>query len=323
MRYWFQKLATAVLLLVAVSMLTFAAMSFLGDPLFNILGPVAGDTENPENLEKINAAKEQYYLDKPLPERYVRWAGDFVTGDFGVQFSTDGQPPVSGLIKERFPRTLQLMIMAQILALGIAIPWGVFTASRANSVADRASTLTSFLFVSLPNFALAVILFYIFALKLDWLPDTYNATDPFWGLTHSHRFTQLILPAFTLALPGASVYQRLLRTDLITTLQEDFILMARAKGVPKWRVLFRHALRPSMFSVITIFGINAGTLIGGALVVEVYFRIPGIGTAIVEAVLREDFPVVLALVMIIAAAFVILNFLVDLFYTFLDPRVRR
>ncbi len=323
MRYWLQRLAMMILLLIAVSMLTFAAMSFLGDPLFNILGPVAGDTENPENLAKIEAAKEQYYLDKPLPERYARWAGDFVTGDFGVQFSTDGQPPVSGLLKERLPRTLQLMLMAQFLALAIAIPWGVVTASRANGVVDRASTFTSFMFVSLPNFALAVILFYIFALKLDWLPDTYHATDPFWGLTHRHRLVQLVLPAFTLALPGASVYQRLLRTDLITTLQEDFILMARAKGVPKWRVLFRHALRPSMFSVITIFGINAGALIGGALVVEIYFRIPGVGTAIVEAVLREDFPVVLALVMVIATAFVVLNFIVDVFYTFLDPRVRR
>lgn len=323
MTYWLQRLATMVLLLVAVSMLTFAAMSFLGDPLFNILGPVAGDTENPENLAKINAAKAQYYLDKPLPERYIRWAGDFITGDFGVQFSTDGQPPVSGLIKQRLPRTVQLSIMAQVFALAIAIPWGVFTASRANSKVDRASTVTSFMFVSLPNFALAVILFYVFALKLDWLPDTYTATDPFWGFTHGHRLIQLVLPALTLALPGAAVYQRLLRTDLITTLQEDFILMARSKGVPRRRVLFRHALRPSLFSVVTIFGVNAGAMLGGALVVEIYFRIPGVGTAIVEAVLREDFPVVLALVMIIATAFVVLNFLVDVLYTFLDPRVRR
>lgn len=311
-----------VLLLVAVSMLTFGAMSLLGDPLFNILGPVAGDTENAENIALQEEAKAQYHLDKPLPERYVRWAADFVTGDFGVQFSTDGQPPVSNLIRERLPRTIQLTVMAQILALGIAIPWGVLAASRANKGIDKASTFTAFGLVSLPNFALAVILFYVFAIKLDWLPDTYEATDPFWGFSHDHRLIQLVLPALTLALPGAAVYQRLLRTDLITTLQEDFILMARSKGVPKRRVLFRHALRPSMFSVLTVFGINAGALIGGALVVETYFRIPGVGTAIVEAVAREDFPVVLALVMVISIAFVALNFLVDLLYTVLDPRVR-
>jgi peptide/nickel transport system permease protein len=317
-RYILQKLGMAILLLLAVSMLTFGAMNVLGDPLFNILGPIAGDTENPENLAKIEAAEAQYHLDDPLPVRYARWLGDFVTGDMGVQFSTDGQPPVSDLVAERLPRSLTLMIMAQTMALAIAIPWGVMSAARANKPVDRASTAVSFALVSLPNFALAVILLFTFGVKLDWLPDTYIATDPF--LTRLH---QLILPALTLALPAAAVYQRLLRTDLITTLQEDFILMARAKGVSRRRVLFRHALRPSMFSVITVFGINAGALIGGALVVESYFRIPGIGLSIVEAILREDFPVVLALVMIIAAGFVILNLLVDILYTVLDPRVRR
>jgi len=307
-----------ILLLLAVSMMTFAAMNILGDPLFNILGFAAGDVDNPENLAKIEAAEAQYYLDRPLPERYVRWLGDFVTGDMGVRFASDGQPPVTGLIKERLPRSLVLMGMAQFMALAIAIPWGVFTAARANR---------------------PVILYYIFALKLDSLlsflridkvldpifgdervygfPLRYDASDGF--LT---RMWQLFLPALTLALPGAAVYQRLLRTDLITTLQEDFILMARAKGVSKTRVLFRHALRPSLFSVITIFGVNAGALVGGALVVETFFGIPGIGTAVVEAILREDFPVVLAIVMIVAMGFVVLNFLVDILYSFLDPRVR-
>jgi len=373
-----------VLLLLAVSMLTFVAMNVLGDPLFNILGPIAGDTENPESIAKIEAAEAQYYLDKPLPERYVRWLGDFVTGDMGVRFASDGQPPVSGLIKERLPRSLVLMGMAQVLALAIAIPWGVASAAGSlggtpsgprswrflapfflkatviaafaallfgptvtvgvvvwfvvllsahqvagtNSVAKRFvdvvkrlaqnfSSALSFGFISMPNFALAVFLYYVFALKLGLFPLRYDASDSF--LT---RMWQLFLPALTLSLPGAAVYQRLLRTDLITTLQEDFILMARAKGVSKRRVLFRHALRPSMFSVVTVFGINAGALVGGALVVETFFGIPGIGTAVVEAILREDFPVVLAIVMIVAAGFVILNFLVDLLYSVLDPRVR-
>jgi peptide/nickel transport system permease protein len=318
MQFWLQRIGMGALLLLAVSMLTFGAMNVLGDPLFNILGPIAGDTDNPESMAIIEAAESQYHLDKPLPERYGRWLGDFVTGDFGVQFSTDGQPPVIDLVKERLPRSLTLMVMAQVMALGIAIPWGVWAASRANTGIDRGSTILSFGLVSLPNFALAVILLYVFGVKLDWLPDTYTASDPFLNRIH-----QLILPALTLALPAAAVYQRLLRTDLITTLQEDFILMARSKGVSRRRVLFRHALRPSMFSVITVFGVTAGALIGGALVVESYFRIPGVGLAIVEAILREDFPVVLALVMIIAAAFVVLNLLVDVLYSVLDPRVRR
>lgn len=317
MRYAAQRLLMVVLLLLAVSMLTFVAMNVLGDPLFNILGPIAGDTENPESLAKIEAAEAQYYLDKPLPERYVRWLGDFVTGDFGVRFGSDGQPPVTDLIKERLPRSLLLMVMAQVMALAIAIPWGVLAASRANKPVDKVSTMSSFFLVSMPTFALAVILYYVFALKLGWFPLRYDASDGFFT-----RLFQLFLPALTLALPGAAVYQRLLRTDLITTLQEDFILMARSKGVSKSRVLFRHALRPSMFSVITVFGINAGALVGGALVVETFFGIPGIGTAIVEAILREDFPVVLAIVMIVATGFVVLNLLVDLLYSVLDPRVR-
>lgn len=318
MRYWLQRLAMMAALLLAVSMLTFASMNVLGDPLFNVLGPAAADRENPETLAKIEAVEEQYHLDKALPERYVRWLGDFVTGDFGVRFAATGQPPVADLVKERLPRSLTLMVLAQVFALAIAIPWGVWSASRAGSRRDKVSTGISFGFVSLPNFALAVILYYLLAIKLRLFPLTYDASDPFLARLH-----QLVLPALTLALPVAAVYQRLLRTDLITTLQEDFILMARAKGVPRRRVLFRHALRPSLFSVVTVFGINAGALIGGALVVERFFRIPGAGDAIVEAILREDFPVVLALVMIIAAGFVVLNFVVDLLYSVLDPRVRR
>ena len=317
-----KRLVALIGLLTVVSMITFGAMNFLGDPLFNILGPVAADVDNPESLQAIEEAKAQYHLDKSLPERWSRWAWDFVRGDFGVQFSSSGQPPVSNLIKERLPRTLQLMAIAQLIAVGLAIPWSVLAASRANRRTDKVSTVTAFAFVSIPSFAMAVILFYFFSIRLDWLPDTYNATDPFWGFTHDHRLIQLILPGFTLALGAAAGYQRLLRTDLITTLQEDFILMARSKGVSKRRVLYSHALRPSLFSLITLLAINIGYMIGGSLVVEQYFRIPGIGSAVVEATLREDFPVVLAIVMLVSAGFMVFNYLADYLYTVIDPRVR-
>lgn len=331
MRYWIQRLAMVIALLLAVSMLTFGAMNLLGDPLFNILGPVAADVDNPESLKKINAAKAEYHLDKPLPERYVRWLGSYVQGDFGQSFAQAGFP-VRDIVAERLPRSLLLMGMAQFLALLFAIPWGVFTAARANKVSDRVSTVGSFLLIGLPNFALAVILYYVFALKLDDVILWATGREEIFGFdgfplrydddTIGSRLFSLILPAMTLALPGAAVYQRLLRTDMITTLQEDFILMARAKGVSKMRVLFRHALRPSMVSVLTVFGINAGALIGGALIVETFFGIPGMGSGIVEAILREDFPVVLAFVMVITVGFVVLNLLVDILYGFLDPRVR-
>ncbi|MEO6652949.1 MAG: ABC transporter permease [Ilumatobacteraceae bacterium] len=317
MNYWLQRLVIAVLLLLAVSMVTFGAMNVLGDPLFNILGPRVGDT-SPEGLELIDDAKAEYNLDKPLPVRYALWAGDFVRGDFGVQFSNDGQPPVSNLIKERLPRSAVLLVMAQLFATAIAIPWSLWSASKANSGVDKVSTFSTFLIIALPNFALAVVLKYLFAIKFGIFPLTYTADDPALS-----RLFQLVLPALTIALPAAAVYQRLLRTDLITTLQEDFILMARSKGVSRRNVLFKHALRPSLFSFVTVFGINTGALIGGALIVETIFRVPGLGSTIVEAVLREDFPVVLAIVMIITAAFVAVNIVVDILYSLIDPRVRR
>ncbi len=316
MRYWLQRLGAAIALLLAVSALTFGAMNLLGDPLFNILGPTAAST-TPEDLEIIEAAKAEYNLDDPLPVRYVKWGSAFVTGDFGVQFSVDGQPPVSELIKERLPRTLMLLTMAQLMAVALAVPWALIAASRADKPVDKASTVTSFLFIAIPNFALAVILKYLFALKFEIFPLIFNATDPFWS-----RVWQMVLPALALALPAAAVYQRLLRTDLITTLQEDFILTARSKGVSRRSVLLKHALRPSLFSFITIFGITTGALLGGALVVEQIFIIPGLGQAIVLAILAEDFPVVLAIVMIVTAAFVIINILIDLLYSLIDPRVR-
>ena len=318
MNYWLQRIGLAILSLLAVSALAFGAMNVLGDPLFNLLGPVAGDTENPESIEKINAAKAEYHLDDPLPVRYVKWLGDFTTGDFGVQFSTDGQPPVSELLKERVPRSLMLLVMAQTFAVMISIPWALWAASKANKPVDRGSTLFTFLLIAIPSFALGILLKYLFAIKLTWFPQNFVASDPFW-----ERVYAMILPALTLALPAAAVYQRLLRTDLITTLQEDFILMARSKGVSRRNVLFKHALRPSLFSFITVFAINTGALIGGALVVEQIFLIPGLGSAITEAVAREDFPVVLAIVMLIAVTFVVVNLLVDVVYTIIDPRVHR
>ena len=303
MRFWGFRVGMLIALLLAVSMLTFGAMNLLGDPLFNILGPIAGDTENPENIAKIQAAKEQYYLDRPLPERYVRWLGDFVTGDFGVRFSASGQPPVSEVIKERLPRTLALAGMGMTFTLAIGIPWGVWSGSRSETAQDRLSTGVAFGLVAIPNFALAVVLYYVVGIRLNWLPLRFDAGDPFWQRIH-----QLVLPAISLALPGSAVYQRLLRTDMITTLQEDFILMARAKGLPRRHILFRHALRPSLFSVVTLFGINGGALLGGALIVEVIFGIPGVGSLLVESIFRDDFPVVLAIVMILTASFVVMNF---------------
>jgi peptide/nickel transport system permease protein len=318
MRYYVQRVALAILLLLAVSMLTFGALNILGDPLFNILGPVAGDVNNPDSIKMIALAKKEFNLDRALPVRYFIWLSDFVRGDFGVTFSSTGQPPVSGVISERLPRTISLVFLAQMFAVLVSIPWAIIAAARAGKISDRISTINAFFLVAMPNFAIAVILKFVFSLKLGWTPITYVADDPL-----SSRLFQLLLPALTIGLPVAAVYQRLLRTDLITTLQQDFILLARTKGLSKTRILFVHALRPSLFSFITVVGLNTGALIGGSIVAETVFRIPGIGSTLVESIFRNDFPVVLAIVMIVASAFVVINLLVDFAYTLIDPRVRR
>jgi peptide/nickel transport system permease protein len=235
-------------------------------------------------------------------------------GDFGqsLAYGID----VTETVKQRLPKTVKLVVYAQIIALGVAIPWGVATARRANRGFDRVSTIGSFGLLAIPNFALGVLLLWLFALRWRIFPAAYD--DSSWF----QEVKSLTLPSLTLGLGLAATYQRLLRTDLITTLQDDFVHMARAKGMPTRWIMYRHALRPSLFSVVTVFGVNTGALIGGSLVIEQIYAIPGIGDALVAAVLRQDQPVVIVLVAIIAVGFVLINFFVDLFYGWLDPRVR-
>lgn len=328
-RFLLRRLVLLFAVLLAVTFLGFAAMNLLGDPLVNVVGVLAElDCEGIEagtvqdttvdaasrDCDTVAAAKAEYHLDRAVPVRYVLWLGDMVTGDFGTSFQND--QPVSHVIREKLPETLILLVMAQTVSLGLAIPWGVIAAYRANRAFDRGSTVASFGLLSVPNFALGVVLLYLLALRWQVFPSAYES-ESLSGLVYS-----MVLPALTLGLPLAASYQRLLRTDLITTLQEDFVHMARAKGLPPMRIMFRHALRPSMFSVVTVFGVSTGALIGGSLVVEQIFSIPGIGREIVTAVVRDDFPVVLAIVMVVAVTFVVINFLVDLLYSWLDPRVR-
>lgn len=329
-RFVVRRVVLLALVLLAVTFTAFAALNVLGDPLVNIVGPLAekdctevyaGRAEdqstslNPSgDCEVIAAARAEYHLDRPLAPRYFLWLGDLIRGDFGTSFQNN--QPVGEVLREKFPESLLLMVMAQAVALGVSIPWGVASAYRANRPFDRISTVGSFGLLSVPVFAMGVVLLYVFTLRWSVLPSAFEDDSLLV------RLRSLILPAVTLGLPLAAAYQRLLRTDLITTLQEDFVHMARAKGLTPVRVMFRHALRPSMFSMVTVFGLNTGTLIGGSLVVEQIFGIPGIGREIVTAVVRDDFPVVLAAVVVIAVGFVVVNFLVDLLYSWLDPRVR-
>jgi peptide/nickel transport system permease protein len=307
------KLLTVVLI---VSFLTFLLTKLLpGNPINVILGPEAS------NPASYAAVEHELGLDKPFFEQYTNYIGGVVTHfDLGRAYSSNFE--VKELLGSRLPATIELMLLAQLISLLISVPLAMYSAYRSNSTADKAITASAFGLISLPSFAMAVFLVYLFSIQLGWFPavgyDRLTGPDGIGA-----NLKSIVLPVTVLVAGLTAVYTRVLRSDLIATLQEDFILMARSKGLPTWHIMLRHALRPSSFSLLTVFGINFGTLIGGSVIVEYFFSIPGVGGLAVESIGKRDYLAVQGVVLVIAVAFVLVNFLVDLLYTVLDPRVRR
>lgn len=321
--YVLKRLLVLVPTLVLVTAFTFYLQNGRGDTrdlAFNILGP--GATE-----PAVAAIVDEFNLDEPLHRRYLLWLSDAVRGDLGR--SAIQQQEVSTAIARALPVSLQLMVYAQILALVIAIPAGVFAAYRANRRGDRVTSTVALGFLSVPSFVLAVVLILFFALGglrvfgidlgASFLPASRYV--PF-GQDPLLHFQHMALPTLSLALGQAAAYMRILRSDMIGTLQENFVTTAKAKGVSTRRVLWGHALRPSSFTLLTVFGVNTAALIGGALIIETLFTLPGLGTTIGTAIFSKDFLVVQGVVVVIAVGFVLINFFVDLLYAVLDPRVR-
>ncbi len=310
------RLVKLLVVVLIVSFLTFLLTKLLpGSPVNTILGPQASNPVARASLES------QLGLDKPFFEQYFSYIhGVVVEQDLGKSYSQD--IPTTSSLAARLPASLQLMVMAQVISLLISVPLALFSAYRSNSRADKAITAGAFGLISLPGFALAVFLVYFFALQLGWFPALgYDRITGPKGL--GANLKSVTLPVAVLCAGLTAVYTRILRSDLIATLQEDFVLMARSKGLPTWHILLRHALRPSSFSLLTVFGINFGTLIGGSVIVETFFVIPGIGELAVRSILQREYLVVQGVVLVIATAFVLINFLTDLLYSVLDPRVRR
>lgn len=306
-----RRLLYLVPVLLAVSLLTFSIASLLpGDLAYTILG----DQATPENLA---ALRRDMGLDQPVWWRYFGWLGNALQGDLGRSFRT-GQTVLQA-VAERLPVSLELMLLAQIGALAIGVPLAIACAVRSGSAFDRFMTSSAFAMLSVPTFLSAILLIYLFAVELGWLPATGYipfAEDPLANL----RF--MVLPALTLALAEWPGIMRILRSDMIATLQEDYIAMARAKGLKASRILFVHALKPSSLTLITITGINIGRLIGGALIVETIFALPGIGRLLVSAILTRDLVILQGVVLLVGCGFVIVNFIVDMLYAILDPRIR-
>jgi peptide/nickel transport system permease protein len=306
-----RRLLYLIPVLLAVSLLTFLIASLLpGDLAYVILG----DQATPE---KVEALRHDMGLDRPIWWQYLNWLGHVLQGDFGRSFRT-GQTALQAAT-ERLPVSIELMLLAEIIGLAIGVPLAIVCAVKAGSVFDRFMTGTAFAMLSVPAFLSAILLIYLFAVELRWLPATGYV--PF-GEDPLGNLRCMVLPALTLAFTEWPGIMRVLRSDMIATLQEDYIAMARAKGLKPARILFVHALKPSSLTLVTITGINIGRLIGGTLIVETIFALPGIGRLLVGALYTRDLIILQGVVLFVAAGFVIMNFIVDMFYALLDPRIR-
>jgi peptide/nickel transport system permease protein len=306
-----QRLLYLVPVLLAVSLLTFLIASLLpGDLAYTILG----DQATPD---KVAALRHDMGLDQPIWRRYLSWLGNVLQGDFGRSFRT-GQTVLQAVM-ERLPVSLELMLLAQLGALAIGIPLAIACAVRSGSAFDRFMTGSAFSMLSVPAFLSAILLIYLFAVELRWLPATGYvpfSEDPVGNLRC------FLLPALTLALGEWPVLMRVLRSDMIATLQEDYMAMARAKGLKPSRILLVHALKPSSLTLVTVTGINIGRLIGGTVIVESIFALPGIGRLLLGAIFTRDLIILQGVVLFVACGYVLMNFVVDMLYAVLDPRIR-
>jgi peptide/nickel transport system permease protein len=309
-RLFAAKLLRLVVVLLVVTFLTFCLIKLLpGDPVQKII-PFG----TPQQKAQL---RHDLKLDAPFLSQYWHWLTGLLHGDLGRYY--DSGQPVTTVLKKALPVSLQLMLYAQVLALVVAIPLGVLTAYKAGTKLDGATNTVAFGMLALPNFVLALVLAIYVGATWKILPT--QGYQPFGaGLWQHARY--MILPTVSLAVGQIAIYMRLLRSDMIQTLQEDFISTAKAKGIPTRRVLLRHALRPSSLTLLTVAGLNVGALIGGAVVIEVIFQLPGVGTRITEAIFAQQYPALQSYVALIAVAYVVLNFLVDLLYSVLDPRIR-
>jgi len=306
-----RRLLYLVPVVLAVTVLTFLIANLLpGDLAVAMLG----DQATPENVAALH---RKLGLDLPLWQQYLHWLGGVLSGDLGTSHRTG--ETVLHAISGRLPVSLELLIMAELGGLLIGVPLAILCAVRPGSAFDRAVSGTAFATLSMPPFMLAILLIFVFAVWLGWLPASAYvpfSSDPLGNLR------AMALPGATLALLEWPTIMRVLRSDMISTLQEDYIAMARAKGLSDRRILLVHALKPSSLTLVTVIGLNIGRLIGGTVITESVFALPGVGRLLVEAIYLRDFIVLQGGVLLVAVAFVVVNFIVDLLYAVLDPRIR-
>lgn len=315
--YVFRRLLLFVPTLLGASILIFFVLRLVPGDIAEILVYQAGSETSAVQERQIRRIREELGLDRPVVEQYVSWLGDAVRGDFG--YSYNQLRPVSAILVERVPRSLELAVLTVLLAMVWAVPLGVISAVRQNSWADYVVRLLSISGLSLPIFFSGVLLLYGLVRIFHWLPPlefvSFTA-DPVGNLK------QLIWPALVQAYYISAPITRLTRSQLLEVIRHDYVRTARAKGLGEQVVVYRHALANSLLPVVTFIGWWGGRLLGGIVITEIIFSVPGMGSALASAVSQRDYPTVQAIVFVMAVVFLVVNLVVDLLYAWLDPRIR-
>jgi peptide/nickel transport system permease protein len=310
-RFVFHRLAATVPVLFLVTAGVFALLHLTpGDPVDAMMAESVDATVRAELRRELG-------LDRPIHVQYLAWMGRLLQGDLGR--SIRNREPVVENVGRRIRPSLQLALLAMGTSLLVALPVGILSAARRNTAVDGVGTTFALFGICMPNFLIALLLIFVFGVTLRWLPIS-GYTDPLEEPLNGLR--SLVLPAVTLGLALAAVITRTLRSSLLEALAEDYIRTARAKGLSERAVLRRHALKNSLIPVVTVLGLQLGTLIGGAVITEYVFALPGVGRLVVDAVFARDYPLVQGVVLLIAVGFILSNLMVDLVYGWLDPRIR-
>ena len=309
-KYVIRRLVQLIPTLLIVSFAVFMTIHLIpGDPASIVAGPNATD-------EQLEALTRQFGLDRPLGTRYIIWLGNVLKGDMGTSFLN--KYPVTELIAQRIPATLELALAAALIAVVISFPLGILAALKPGSMIDFVSTLFASLSFAVPGFWLAILLILLFSLQFKLLPPSGR---PEFGEQPVEHLKALIMPAVTLGLGIAAKLARYLRSSMLDVLDRDYVRTARAKGLGEQAVVMRHVLRNAMIPVITVFGLQTGDLLSGAIIVESIFAWPGIGRLTIQSIGWRDYSLLQANVLYIVLAFMIINLLTDLTYAFFDPRI--
>ncbi|WP_459617364.1 ABC transporter permease [Bordetella sp. 2513F-2] len=311
LRYLLNRLVGLVAVMFIVATIVFVILRITpGDPAAVMLGPEASQQD-------IDALRARLGLDRPLPVQYLGWLGQLARGDLGQSIFLG--KPVLAALADRAEPTFWLTLMSLVIAAAIALPVGILSAVRRGTALDQSVLTFSMFTSSVPSFWLGLVLMQVFSVKLGWLPVAgYGGPDASIGTRLSH----LILPAVVLGLVNSALITRFIRASMLDVLRDDYVRTARAKGLPERRVILKHAVRNALIPILTVLGLTTALLISGAVVTETVFGLPGVGSLVVSAVLRRDYPVIQGALLVIAALYVLINLFIDLLYLAVDPRVR-